>query len=395
MSPLSMTWADVVLSFVSLPFLAAACYLAALALLSRRAAPWPPAGGRRFDVVVPAHDEESGVADTVTSLLAMDYPRDRFRVVVVADNCSDRTAERARSAGARVLERNDPQARGKGYALAFAFERLAAEGVADAFVVVDADSVVSPNLLGAMAARIAAGAEALQARHGVRNRDVSWRTRLLHLAFTLLHDVRASARERLFLSCGLRGNGMAFTADLLRRVPHGAVSVVEDLEYATTLGFAGVRVHDVAEAYVLSVMPVTLAASRSQRSRWEGGRFSLALRAGPALMGRALRDRSALLLDLALDLLVPPLGTHALSVGLGLGLSLAFLATPWALAPWTVATLALGIYVIVGWLTAGLGPRDLLDLRHVPGFVLWKLGLGSRGGPDEWVRTPREPPRGS
>ena len=339
------------------------------------------------------------MADTVTSLLAMDYPKDRFRVVVVADNCSDRTAERAQTAGARVLERHDTQARGKGHALAFAFERLAGEGVAEAFVVVDADSVVSPNLLGAMAARIAVGAEALQARHGVRNRDATWRTRLLHFAFTLLHDVRASARERLGLSCGLRGNGMAFTADLLRRVPHAAVSVVEDLEYATTLGLAGVRVHDVADACVLSVMPVTLAASRSQRSRWEGGRLALALRAGPALLARALRERSALLLDLALELLVPPLGTLAVSIALGLGLCLAGLATghagPWALAPWAVAALAVGVYVFVGWLTAGLGLRDLLDLRHVPGFVLWKLRIGARGRPDEWVRTPREPPRGS
>jgi len=400
MLPLPMTWADIGLSLLSLPFLAAACYLAALALLAKRGSPWPPARELRFDVVVPAHDEESGVAGTVASLLAMDYPRDLFRVVVVADNCSDRTAERAQAAGGRVLERRDAERRGKGHALAFAFEHLAAEGFAEAFVVVDADSLVSSNLLGAMAARIAAGAEALQARHGVRNRDASWRTRLLHLAFTLLHDVRASARERLRLSCGLRGNGMAFTAALLRRVPHAAVSVVEDLEYATLLGLAGVRVHDVAEAAVRSEMPVSREASRSQRSRWEGGRLALARSVAPLLLGRALRERSALLLDLGLDLLVPPLGTLAMAVALGLGLGLiglaSGLATAWAMTPWAVATLALGIYVFVGWRAAGFGWRELADLRFVPGFLLWKLVVGVRAGwrrPEAWVRTPREPPR--
>lgn len=392
------TWADVVLSLLALPLVAVGCYLAGLALFARQVAAQAPVFDRCFDVVVPAHDEEVGVAVTVASLLAMTYPRDGFRVVVVADNCSDRTAERARSAGATVLERRDAARRGKGHALAFAFERLGKEGRADAFVVVDADSVVSPNLLGAMALRIQSGAEALQARYHVRNCDASWRTRLLHLGFTLLHDVRASARERLGLSCGLRGNGMAFTTALLRRVPHTAVSIVEDLEYATTLGLAGVRVHDVAEASVLSDMPASSAAALSQRSRWEGGRLALARRHGPTLVRRALRERSRLLLDLGLELLIPPLGTLALAVALGLALALsglaAGLATMWAVAPWTLAALALGAYVFVGWHAAGFGLRELLDLRYVPGFLLWKLSVRARSGgaPDKWVRTPREPP---
>ena len=95
----------------------------------------------------------------------------------------------------------------------------------------DADTLVSPNLLRAFAARLDAGAAAVQARYGVRNPDASWRTRLMAIAFALFHDLRSLGRERLGLSAGLRGNGMCFSTRLLREVPHQAFSVVEDLEY--------------------------------------------------------------------------------------------------------------------------------------------------------------------
>src|SRR3954464_13680475 len=112
---------------VSLPVLACTTYLFVLVLLSgRRKAPTPPPPTLRFDIIVPSHNEEAGIAETVTSLLALDYPKDRFRVLVVADNCSDRTADLARAAGATVLERQSATERGKGYALNFAFERVLA-----------------------------------------------------------------------------------------------------------------------------------------------------------------------------------------------------------------------------------------------------------------------------
>ena len=392
-----MTLPDTLLALAALPVLGAAVYLAALALLARAPTPPAPASDARFDVVVPAHDEELGVADTVRSLLAVDYPQERFRVVVVADNCSDRTAERAEAAGARVLVRLDPTLRGKGHALAFAFERLGSEGKADAFVVIDADTLVSANLLGALAARIASGAEALQADYGVRNPDSSWRTRLLHLAFTLFQSVRSSARERLGLSCGLRGNGMAFTRALLARVPHDAFSIVEDVEYGIRLGLAGCRVHYVPEARVFGEMAASELASRSQRSRWEGGRLALARRLALPLLGRAFRERSPLLLDLALDLLVPPLSYLAVATVVGFSAAVAGIAlglgTVWASVLWGAAGLGLALHVARGWIQSGIGWRGLADLPYATFFVLWKVALWARPDPGrrgQWVRTTRE-----
>jgi GT2 family glycosyltransferase len=385
---------------LSLPALAWSLYLATLALLSARGSvPSPPESARlpRFDVIVPAHDEEGGISATVRSLLGVEYPAEKRRVVVVADNCTDSTAARAREAGATVLVRVDHERRGKGYALAHAFEHTLAEGAAEAVVVVDADSTASPNLLSAFAARVAAGAGAAQAEYGVANARSSWRTRLMHIAFTLFHDVRSRARERLGLSAGLRGNGMCFAVSVLREVPHDAFSVVEDVEYGIRLARAGHRVWYVGEAQVLGDMVSSEKASRSQRRRWEGGRSLLARKYAAGLVAEGVARRDRVRLDLAADLLVPPLTYVALACGLGLAASLVWCllgrGASWVAMPWVVACAALAIYVLRGAWLSRVGPRAILDLMWAPVYMAWKvvLALRSSFSPNrEWVRTTRE-----
>ena len=106
---------------------------------------------------------------------------------------------------------------------------------------------------------------------------------------------------------GSGGNGMCFTTELLREVPHDAFSIVEDLEYGIRLGERGHRVHYAGEAHVYGNMVAGEKASRSQRERWEGGRWQMAKRHGLPLLRRAFAERSPLLADLAMDVLVPPL----------------------------------------------------------------------------------------
>jgi 1,2-diacylglycerol 3-beta-glucosyltransferase len=390
---------SVVIAALSLPALAWTTYLALLALLSR-ANPTPTyvvPPRTRFDLVVPAHDEEAGIASTVASLLDLDYPRDLYRVIVVADNCTDATASAAADAGALVIERSDAARRGKGYALAYAFERSAADGFADALVVIDADTRATPNLLHAFAARLNAGARAAQAEYAVANRTSSWRTRLMHIAFTLFHGVRSRARERLGVSAGLRGNGMMFEAKLLREMPHDAFSIVEDVEYGIRLGLAGHRVHYAGEAQVFGQMVGAEAASRSQRRRWEGGRMQLVRQHAGHLLAAGLRERSPVILDLAADLLVPPLTYVALAVIAGVSLSAAWVTLGhgawWSAAPWCASLLLFATYVVRGVWLAGVGPRAVLDLMWAPVYMVWKVALALRASPSrerEWVRTTRE-----
>ena len=390
-----MTLVDVALGALALPALFASGYLFCLAIASRRK-PAPPARAPRlrFDLWVPAHDEEAGIARTVRSLLAVDYPAELRRVLVVADNCRDATAARARAAGAQVLVRDEPDRRGKGYALAHAFDHSLRSGFADAVVVVDADSVAPANLLTAFAARLEQGAQAVQAGAAVLNPADSWRTQLMALAFALFNGVRSLARENLGLSCGLRGNGMCFSTALLRAHPPQAFSVVEDLEYGLALGRAGVRVRHAGEARVASAMVSSENAARSQRRRWELGRIALARRLALPLLREAFARRSLMLFDLALDLLVPPLSFVALFIAAGVFASLtaAFVSGTFSAAGWLwlASAACLAVYVARGWALSGIGLSAAL---HLPRYVLWKALLFARArgaAREEWVRTERE-----
>lgn len=371
-------------------------YLLALTLLSGKPR-LPPQSKRamRFDIIIPAHNEAAGIAAVVQSARAIDWPPDQFRVVVVADNCADATAEVAAAAGAQVLVRQDAQLRGKGYAVALAFDDSRKRDWAEAVVVVDADSRISANLLEAIAARMEHGEQAVQVHYGVSNIHASWRTRLMAIAMAAFHRVRSRGRERLGLSCGIRGNGWALTHALLQRVPYASFSLTEDIEYGIELGMRGVRVAYADEADCDGEMVSREKDARSQRRRWEQGRAALLREKTLPLLKHAVRTRSLVCFDLALDLLVLPLSYVVLT-------ALTLAATAWLLAPagtgagpwfWTgaLSCAALVLYVLRGWQLSGSGLQGLLDLLRAPFFLLWKLLLMFRSRrTSEWVRTNRE-----
>jgi 1,2-diacylglycerol 3-beta-glucosyltransferase len=381
---------------LAVPAVAACAYLLVLTLLSRSLPPLPPSARKlRFDVVVPAHNEEAVLAHVIASLQRLDWPADQFRLYVVADNCTDATASIATAAGAHVLKRFDEEKRGKGYALDLAFKSSRARGWADAVVVIDADAEVSPNLLEAFARRMERGEHAVQAHYGVSNTGASWRTRLLSIAKAAFHIVRSRARERLKLSCGIRGNGWAVTHALLDKVPYQAFSLTEDLEYGIEIGMAGYRVAYADEAHSDAEMVTGEKDARKQRQRWEQGRFELVRSRTLPLLTQALRLRSAVCLDLAFDLMVLPLSYVVLNVIALLALAgllsmyqLSFLAWVW-LGAGCVA--ALTIHILRGWQLSGAGLAGLLDLLRAPFFLVWKVLIMLRGGETkEWVRTKRE-----
>jgi cellulose synthase/poly-beta-1,6-N-acetylglucosamine synthase-like glycosyltransferase len=388
---------DLLLITLAVPATAVSLYLLLCTLLSRAQQPSTTDSPRRlrFDVIVPAHNEAASIEAVVANLLKLDWPSEGFRVVVVADNCTDTTAVLARAAGAQVLERYDTEKRGKGYALEYAFALSRAKGWAHAVVVVDADSEVSPNMLSAFATRLEQGANVIQAHYCVLNLQVSWRTRLMAIALAAFHQVRARARARLHLSCGIRGNGWCITHGVLREVPYRAYSLTEDIEFGIDLGLAEHRVHYVDEVRVAGMMVSSEKAARSQRQRWEGGRWQLIRSRILPLLRAGLRPGGAVCLDLAFDLLVPPLAYVFINIVLFVfvaGLGAVIAPSTW---PWLVLGLfcwfSLVLYVLRGWQLSGVGRRGLADLLRAPFFVLWKVLLMLRKRGPEWIRTEREP----
>jgi 1,2-diacylglycerol 3-beta-glucosyltransferase len=381
---------------LALPAVPSSAYLLLATLLSRRLpVRLPTANLLRFDIIVPAHNESGVIARTVASLRKLDWPTDRFRIVVCADNCTDSTAALARAAGAIAIERQDSNQRGKGYALAFAFEASRAAAFADAVVVVDADTEVSANMIEAIAARMEDGAQAVQVHYGVLNPLASWRTRLITIAKGAVHIVRSRARERLGLSNGIRGTGWSVTHALLRSVPYAAFSLTEDVEYGIALGLAGYRVAYADEADCNAEMVSSEQSARTQRERWERGRFELMRTKTGPLLRAAWHRRSALCLDLALDLLVLPISYVALFIAALL--AVAAIASAWiaGMQIWltigAACALSLFCYVMRGWQLSGIGLIGLVDLARAPGFLLWKLRLLLRKRKSNaWQRTDRE-----
>jgi 1,2-diacylglycerol 3-beta-glucosyltransferase len=352
---------------------------------------------KRVTVLVPAHDEEALIGRCVESLNAQAYPHELFEVVVVADNCTDDTAEVARKAGADVLVRNEPEARGKGHALRWAMDRLLArEWPPDAVAVVDADSVADPSFLRMLVQPLENGAPAAQGE-SLLFYEGSPGAAFRAGAFLLVNRVRPAGRAVLGLPCSLQGNGMLFSTDLLRAHPWEAFSATEDLEYSINLLLSGVEPQFAGGAVVRSPSAPSAEAATHQQLRWEGGKLHVArTRLGPVLAG-ALRRREPKLLEAAFDLAVPPLGllTAVAGAGLvltGIGIAAGFLPG-WSILPWTVSLAAIPLYVLTGFRAARAPASVYRSLARAPLFVLKKLAAIprlARFRPDSWVRTERD-----
>jgi hypothetical protein len=211
----------------------------------------------------------------------------------------------------------------------------------------------------------------------------------------MINGVRCLGRERLGLSVGLKGNGMCFARATLEKVPHTAYGLVEDVEYAVKLALAGVRVVFAAETWIASESPETKQASLSQRRRWEGGRIALIRNLLPRVLKDAVTQGSAVLLDIGLELLIPPITYPGLLWILALaveGAGVAVRGAPSAALGLDVATTTgLLLYVGRGWMLSGTGARGLFSLLTAPAYVAWKIFVAKpwQAAGNAWVRTKR------
>jgi len=339
----------------------------------------------KLAVIVPAHNEAGGIAKCVASLLACAQPPNGARIVVVADNCSDDTAARAREAGAEVLVRNDAERRGKGYALETAFIHALSDPSVEAALVVDADTTVLPNFLLAMAAAFAGGADGVQCPYLVSNADDH---RLRNVALLAFNVARPRGREHFGLSVGILGNGFGLHRRVLEVLPYTARSVVEDLEYHVMMVRAGYAVRFVEQTAVAAGVPPTEAAEKTQRARWEGGRLRMLVDLAPSLVTDVLRGRGRSVEPLG-ELLLLPLASHV-------GILMVVLVLPFPPTQlYAAGALGMvGAHVLISLLTSGATRSDWVALATAPLYVARKLALlpaivRASKTDQEWVRTAR------
>jgi cellulose synthase/poly-beta-1,6-N-acetylglucosamine synthase-like glycosyltransferase len=349
-----------------------------------------------FAILIPAHDEESILENLLKSLSELAYPKDRYTVYVVADNCTDQTAELVRATGwVHVYERFDATKRGKGYALSWLLQQLEENQlIHDAYVVLDADSVVVPGFLQSMNKELAQGARALQACNTVLNVSDSPSTALRLIALTLMNHVRPLGRNGIGASSTLTGNGMCLSRDLLVRYPWQAFAIAEDYQYYLTLVQHGERVHYVPEAVARSHMPTTFARMRTQDVRWESSELGQPTwRIALKLLNAGLQLRNLVCFEAIAELLTPPLSFLVCWCLLTLIASLVV---------WSLPSLLLSL-LLLGGLVCYLGtalyllnpPREVYTaLCYAPGFIVWKLWVyfvlsRNKKHSNEWVRTSR------
>jgi cellulose synthase/poly-beta-1,6-N-acetylglucosamine synthase-like glycosyltransferase len=347
-----------------------------------------------FALLIPAYNEEIILGTLLESLSHLDYPKELYTIYVIADNCTDTTAELARRVeGVCVYERFDRKKRGKGYALNWMLQQIE-EKQHDAYVMLDADSVVESTFLRVMNSELARGAKVLQARYTVLNATESPSSALRWVALTLMNHVRPLGRNGIGGSSTLTGNGMCFSRDILTRYPWQAFGIAEDYQYYLTLIQQGERVHYVPEAIVRAQMPITFAQMRTQDVRWEAlDPHESQWRTAWQLLRGGLRVRSFIQIEAMMELLTPPLSIIVASCLFVLAGSLLL---------WSLPQIVFGLLLIGGivcYIATALyllrAPRAVYKaLLYVPWFVFWKLWVylvlsRSSKHNQEWVRTAR------
>jgi cellulose synthase/poly-beta-1,6-N-acetylglucosamine synthase-like glycosyltransferase len=384
--------------------LAAACLLllpALVLLVQVCVAMWPQrrsveehhAQRPSLAVLMPAHDESAGIAAAIAAVLPQLGASDRL--LVVADNCTDDTAQVARDSGAEVVERCDALRRGKGYALDFGVRALEASPP-EVVVIVDADCHLAPNGLARLASRCVSAQRPVQALYLMHApADAGLKTRIAEFAWIVKNQVRPLGYRRLGLPCQLMGTGMAFPWPVIRDSPLATGHLVEDLQLGLDLAARGFPPLFCPEVSVTSAFPTHAAGLASQRTRWEHGHLGVIAAVAPRLFWQAATSGRLALGLMALDLCVPPLAWLVLvSCGVAvLGAVMAGLGGPVLPLSFALSALFLvAVAVLLAWHGFGRRAVSLVELLSAPGYAFAKLPIYIRllrKRQTDWVRTRR------
>ena len=388
----------IVIAFLLLPFTILTFCFAAEVLVGLRPLPQSRRGSAnksRAMVIVPAHNEAEVLASSLEALTAAAADANAG-ILLVADNCTDSTAEIARAIGVEVIERADPIRKGKGFALDFARQHLE-NNPPQVVIIVDADCRIAGPSLSALIAACSETGRPCQATNLQEPAiDASPPVQLSTFAFFVKNVIRQRALQRLAGRAHLLGTGMALPWSTFSKAKLATGNIVEDLALGQELSDRGHAPVFVEDATVWS-MAETQANTLSQRRRWEGGFLQNALQVGPTMLRRSLARGDAQGLWAAINTMIPPV---ALLVLLDLGvltvaaaLTLTTRSSPWPLLTILVALFS-ALFALAGaWQAGGSRFVSLSGLARMPFYLLWKipmyLSFARHGAPKEWRRTAR------
>jgi len=351
-----------------------------------------PQGPRKIAILTPAHNEQGTIGASVTAIGR--YLPAGTRQLVIAHNCSDGTAEEARAAGAEVAALNEPDRRGKGYALAFGREQLAADPP-DIVIVIDADCTIDAGTIERLADAAAAHGSAIQGSYLFRSRpgDAPM-VQISNFAMLVKNLVRQRGGRRLGAPALMTGSGMAFPWARFAALDLATGNIVEDLAIGLELIAAGAPPAFEEGAHVWSV-PSNVAGTETQRARWEGGFMATARSTALPLFARGLARLRWPEIWMGLHLMVPPL-TLLLTINVLVWIVTGLLALLGIAAPFHLSSALLAMMlasVLIAWVLAGRALLEPKMLVRLPFYLFWKLALYARLArkteKQDWVRTER------
>lgn len=261
---------------------------------------------KTFAVIVAAHNESAVIGQLVDNLKMLDYPKELYDILVIADNCTDNTAQIARDCGAIVHERFNDKERGKGFAMEWMFARLfEMKRKYDAVAIFDADNLVDKRFLLEMNNRLCKGDKLVQGYLDAKNPYDTWVSGTFAIAFWVIDHIWHLAKTNIGLSSVLGGTGMCITTDVLKKHGWGATCLVEDMEFTMKSLAEGIKTTWAHDAIVYDEKPLTFKQSWNQRKRWAQGQFDVAHRFIPKMLKEGIRRRDIRILDGCLHLLQP------------------------------------------------------------------------------------------
>ncbi|WGV27799.1 glycosyltransferase family 2 protein [Halotia branconii] len=348
----------------------------------------------KVTVLVPAHNEEVVIRSTLLEIKSQ--LQKQHRLVVIADNCHDATAEIAGAVGATVIERHDLSLIGKGYALDCGLRFLESEPP-DIVIFIDADCKVEQGAIEQLIQYAIATKRPVQATYLMSKPSSSNpKASVSAFAFKVKNLVRPLGLAQLKMPCLLTGTGMAFPWSVISTVDLANGYIVEDMKLGLDLTIAGHIPVFCPQANVTALLPQQAQATKSQRTRWEHGHLKSLLSYVPVLLKASIKQKRLDLLISALDMCVPPLSllvflwllltavSWVFGVFTALWIPVTFLAT---------AGLFLLIAILGAWVKFGRTDLPLQELLTVPFYVIWKIPIYLKflvQPQNKWIRTERD-----
>ena len=226
----------------------------------------------KFMAIIPAHNEEDVVVNLIESLKHQNYPKELLDIYVIADNCTDRTAELAKEAGAIVYERFDPEKKTKGYAMQwFLAQKIEENANYDAFCVFDADNIVDKEFINNMNKKLCQGEEVVQGYRDIKNPTDNWITSGYAIFYWTMNRFYHLARYNLVLSPLINGTGFMVKFDVIKPEGWNTKTLTEDIEFSLKNIIKGKKLGWAVDAKVYDEQPLGFVQSWKQRTRWTVG----------------------------------------------------------------------------------------------------------------------------